>query len=123
MELEAGNLGQAFEEQAVVGEPLGDPSAAATPEFHHPRLVGCGLSRSRPALGSPFRSWAINSLSEVQSITLARASWYNASRLVHRFGRRPPAEADAEYYAQVQLGERTGHRMTRCGYKRDASHS
>jgi len=25
--------------------------------------------------------------------------WYNTSRLMHRLGRRPPAEAEAEYYA------------------------
>jgi hypothetical protein len=27
--------------------------------------------------------------------------WYNTQRLMHRLGRRPPAEAEAEYYQQA----------------------
>jgi len=32
--------------------------------------------------------------------TSAWVSWYNTSRLMHRLGRRPPAEAEAEYHAR-----------------------
>jgi putative transposase len=28
--------------------------------------------------------------------------WYNTGRLMHRLGRRPPAEAEAEYYRQAR---------------------
>jgi putative transposase len=27
--------------------------------------------------------------------------WYNNQRMMHRLGRRPPAEAEAEYYQQA----------------------
>ena len=30
-------------------------------------------------------------------------------RLMHRLGRRPPAEAEAEYYARLHAGKHTGH--------------
>jgi transposase InsO family protein len=59
--------------------------------------------------GSPFRSGPINSLSDLENMTSAWVSWYNASRLLHRLGRRPPAEAEAEYYAQLRTGMHTGH--------------
>jgi hypothetical protein len=35
--------------------------------------------------------------------------WYKASRLLHQLGRRPPAEAEAEYYAQRGVGPNTDH--------------
>ncbi len=35
--------------------------------------------------------------------------WYNASRLMHRLRRRPPVEAEAEYYAHLQVGQHTDH--------------
>jgi putative transposase len=28
--------------------------------------------------------------------------WYNTARLMHRLGRRPPAEAEAGYYRQAK---------------------
>lgn len=59
--------------------------------------------------GSPFRSGPINSLSDLENMTSKWVAWYNASRLMHRLGRRPPAEAEAEYYAQLRTGEHTGH--------------
>ncbi len=42
-------------------------------------------------------------------MTSAWVSWYNERRLMHRLGRIPPAEAEAEYYARLQAGEHTGH--------------
>ena len=41
--------------------------------------------------------------------TSAWVSWYNERRLMHRLGRIPPAEAEAEYYARLQAGKHTGH--------------
>jgi transposase InsO family protein len=35
---------------------------------------------------------------DVENITSAWVHWYNTSRLMHRLGRRPPAEAEAAYH-------------------------
>jgi putative transposase len=50
--------------------------------------------------GSPFRAGPVSSLADLEGITSAWVHWYNTSRLMHRLGRRPPAEAEAGYYAQ-----------------------
>jgi putative transposase len=47
---------------------------------------------------SPFRNGPLETLADVEKITSAWVCWYNTSRLMHRPGRRPPAEAEAEYY-------------------------
>jgi transposase InsO family protein len=38
-------------------------------------------------------------LSDLEELTSAWVHWYNNERLMHRLGRRPPAEAEADYYA------------------------
>jgi putative transposase len=48
---------------------------------------------------SPFRTGPIAGLADLEGCTSAWVHWYNTSRLMHRLGRRPPAEAEAEYYA------------------------
>jgi putative transposase len=48
--------------------------------------------------GSPFRNGPLETLADVEKITSEWVSWYNVSRLMHRLGRRPPAEAETEYY-------------------------
>jgi putative transposase len=48
--------------------------------------------------GSPFRTGPLQTLADVEKITSEWVCWYNVSRLMHRLGRRPPAEAEAEYY-------------------------
>jgi putative transposase len=48
--------------------------------------------------GSPFRTGPISTLSDLEEITSAWVHWYNNARLMHRLGRRPPAEAEAEYW-------------------------
>ena len=53
--------------------------------------------------GSPFRNGPLETLADVEEITSAWVHWYNTSRLMHRLGRRPPAEAEAEYYATPQI--------------------
>ncbi len=45
---------------------------------------------------SPFRRAAITTLGELEYITARWVHWYNTARLMHRLGRRPPAEAEAE---------------------------
>jgi len=50
--------------------------------------------------GSPFRTGPIRSLADLEEITSAWVHWYNTARLMHRLGRRPPAEAEAEHYCQ-----------------------
>ncbi len=51
--------------------------------------------------GSPFRNGPIRTLADLEETTSAWVHWYNTSRLMHRLGRRPPAEAEAEYYAHL----------------------
>jgi len=59
--------------------------------------------------GSPFRNGPLRTLTDLEDITSAWVRWYNANRLMHRLGRRPPAEAEVEYYAHQQAGQHTGH--------------
>jgi putative transposase len=59
--------------------------------------------------GSPFRNGPLATLADVENITSAWVHWYNAARLMHRLHRRPPAEVEAEYYAQQSIGQHTGH--------------
>jgi putative transposase len=49
--------------------------------------------------GSPFRDGPITTLGGLEKITAAWVHWYNHDRLMHRLGLRPPAEADAGYWA------------------------
>jgi putative transposase len=49
---------------------------------------------------SPFRNGPPATLADVEEITSAWVCWYNTSRLMHRLGLRPPAEAEAAYYRQ-----------------------
>jgi transposase InsO family protein len=59
--------------------------------------------------GSPFRNGPLRTLADLEDCTSAWVHWYNASRLMHRLGRRPPAEAEAEYYAQQPVGQHTSY--------------
>ena len=55
--------------------------------------------------GSPFRAGPIATRADLEEITSAWVRWYNNQRLMHRLGRRPPAEAEAEYYQQAASGQ------------------
>lgn len=48
---------------------------------------------------SPFRHGPLTTLADLEETTSAWVHWYNNDRLMHRLGRRPPAEAEADYYA------------------------
>ena len=52
--------------------------------------------------GSPFRTGPVRALADLEEITSAWVHWYNTARLMHRLGRRPPAEAEAGYYQQAK---------------------
>ncbi len=57
--------------------------------------------------GSPFRNGPICTLADLDDITSAWVHWYITARLMHRLGRRPPAEVEAEYYQRLHTGEHT----------------
>jgi putative transposase len=51
---------------------------------------------------SPFRRGPLTGLATLEAITADWVHWYNTSRLMHRLDRRPPAEAEADYYQQTR---------------------
>ena len=51
---------------------------------------------------SPFRAGPIRTLADLEEISSAWVHWYNTSPLMHRLGRRPPAEAEAGYYQRAK---------------------
>jgi len=59
--------------------------------------------------GSPFRNGPFARLSDIEQVTSLWVHWYNQDRLMHRLGRRPPAEHEADYYAQISDGQLVGH--------------
>jgi transposase InsO family protein len=60
--------------------------------------------------GSPFRAGPIRTLADLENITSAWVHWYNTARLMHRLGRRPPAEVEAEHYQRMHAAEHPGQR-------------
>jgi putative transposase len=56
--------------------------------------------------GSPFNPAGLRSAADIEAATADWVHWYNTRRLTHRLGRRPPAEAEAEYYARRQVTDR-----------------
>jgi putative transposase len=59
--------------------------------------------------GSPFRRGPLDRLSDLELITADWVRWYNTSRLMHHLDRRPPAEAEADYYATNRDGRPAAH--------------
>lgn len=59
--------------------------------------------------GSPFRNGPLNHLSDLEEATAAWVDWYNNRRLMHRLGRIPPAEYEANYYARTRDSQPTAH--------------
>ena len=57
---------------------------------------------------SPFRRGPLRNLADVELITADYVAWYNQQRLMHRLGRIPPAEAEAEYYDQLDASQPAG---------------
>lgn len=52
---------------------------------------------------SPFRVGPLETRADVEQITSEWVHWYNTERLMHRLGRRPPAEAEEEYWSNTRL--------------------
>ncbi|MGY4103990.1 integrase core domain-containing protein, partial [Nocardia sp. R16R-3T] len=50
---------------------------------------------------SPFRRGPLHRLADVEQLTHEWVSWFNESRLMHRLGRKPPVEYEADYYAAL----------------------
>lgn len=50
--------------------------------------------------GSPFNPDGFHTVADVETATATWVHWFNNHRLLHRLGRRPPAEAEAEHYAR-----------------------
>lgn len=59
--------------------------------------------------GSPFRRGPLDRLADLEEATSAWVHWYNTQRLMHRLGRIPPAEAEADHYATTELANPAGH--------------
>ena len=57
---------------------------------------------------SPFWRGPLTTLANLEEATSAWVHWYNTERLMHRLGRRPPAEAETQYYAQHHADQTTG---------------
>lgn len=57
---------------------------------------------------SPFRRGPLRNLGDVELVTADYVAWYNQQRLMHRLGRIPPAEAEAEYYDQLDARQPAG---------------
>lgn len=58
---------------------------------------------------SPFRSGPLERLADLEQVTAAWVEWYNNQRLMHRLGRRPPAEAEADYYERNRDDQPVDH--------------
>ena len=58
--------------------------------------------------GTPFRHGPLDTLADLEEATSAWVHWYNTSRLMHRLGRIPPAEAEATYYATTDPARTAG---------------
>ena len=71
--------------------------------------------------GPPFRAGPIRALADLEEITSAWVHWYNTSRLMHRLGRRPPAEAEAEYYRRPGTPRDRGQPAARAQSMKEAA--
>ena len=60
--------------------------------------------------GSPFRPGPLRALADLEEATSAWVHWYNTSRLMHRLGRRPPAEAEAAYWDALSTSNTAGRK-------------
>jgi putative transposase len=62
-------------------------------------IIGLYKTECTPT-GSPFNPDGFTTVADVETATADWAHWFNTRRLLHRLARRPPAEAEAQYYAQ-----------------------
>ncbi len=57
---------------------------------------------------SPFRRGPLNTVGDIEYITADYVAWYNQQRLMHRLGRVPPAEAEANLSSQTVTSQPAG---------------
>lgn len=67
-------------------------------------LYKCECTR----VGSPFNPNGFTTLDDVEAATAEWVHWFNQHRLLHRLERRPPAEAEAEYYDRNHADQAVG---------------
>ena len=58
--------------------------------------------------GSPFNPDGFTTIGDVEAGTAEWVHWFNNRRLMHRLGRRPPAEAETEHYAEHHTDRSVG---------------
>lgn len=58
--------------------------------------------------GSPFNVDGFATIAEVETATADWVHWFNNRRLLHRLGRRPPAQAEATHYAEHHTDQPVG---------------
>ena len=80
------------------------------PRGNHDRALQTECTRA----GSPFRTGPFARLSDIEQATSPWVDWYNHDRLMHRLGRRPPVEHEADYYAQSVTANRSVTRNEGC---------
>ena len=79
----------------TVGDALDNALAETTIGLYKTECITRGLA---------IPDGPLETLADVEEITSAWVRWYNTSRLMHRLGRSPPAEAEAEYYDHHRAG-------------------
>jgi putative transposase len=84
--------------------------ASETPTTTHWPRRPSGSTRTNECIraDSPFRRGPLRNLGDVELVTADYVAWYNQQRLMHRLGRIPPAEAEAEYYDQLDASQPAG---------------
>lgn len=58
---------------------------------------------------SPFRRGPLHRLADVELLTADWVGWYNTDRLMHRLGRIPPIEYEANHYAAATAQSVAAH--------------
>lgn len=58
---------------------------------------------------SPFHT-GLATIGDVELATAEWVHWYNTARLMHRLGRRPPLEAEADHYAETDTDQPVTHK-------------
>ena len=58
---------------------------------------------------SPFRHGPLHRLTDVELLTADWVGWYNTDRLMHRLGRIPPIEYEANHYAATTAQSASAH--------------
>jgi putative transposase len=83
----------------TVGDAYGNALAEATIGLYKNECIRAD---------SPFRRGMLRNLADVELITADYVAWCKQQRLMHRLGRIQSAEAEAEYYDQLDASQPAG---------------